>query len=78
MAVFSAAQGDSATAELRQNVWNFVKQERKGVHGEDIAKNIDVPLPYVNALFTIFESEGKGWKSKTLGSSFFSPDPDLC
>ena len=78
MAVFSASQGDFATAELRQNVWNVIKQERKGVHGEPIAKDMGIPLPYVDSLFTIFESEGKGWKSKEKGSSYFSPDPDLC
>ncbi|MBW8003504.1 MAG: hypothetical protein FVQ80_16070 [Planctomycetes bacterium] len=78
MAVFSAVQGDSATAEFKQNVWNIIKQERKGVHGEHIAKNIGVPLSYVDALFAIFESEGKGWKSKEIGSSYFSPDPALC
>jgi len=78
MAVFSAAYGDSATAELRQNVWNIIKQKKKGVHGESIAKDKGIPLPYVDALFAIFESEGKGWKSKEVGSSYFSPDPDLC
>jgi len=78
LAVFSAKYGDTATAELRQYVWNFIKQKKKGVHGESIAKDKDVPLPYVDALFSIFESEGKGWKSKEIGSSYFSPDPDLC
>lgn len=78
MAVYSAAYGESATAELRQNVWDIIKQKKKGVHGESIAKDNGIPLPYVDALFTIFESEGKGWKSKEVGSSYFSPDPDLC
>ena len=78
LAVFSAAYGDRATTELRQYVWNFIKQKKKGVHGESIAKDKHIPLPYVDALFSIFESEGKGWKSKESGSSYFSPDPDLC
>ena len=78
MAVYSAAYGDYETAELRQKVWNIIKQKKKGVHGEPIAKDEGIPLPYVDALFTIFESEGKGWKSKEVGSSYFSPDPDLC
>ena len=26
----------------------------------------------------IFEAEGKGWKSKTQGESYFQPSPELC
>jgi hypothetical protein len=78
MAIFGAAKGDRATLNLRKSVWETIRQTGKGVHGEDIAAALDLPLVYVNSLFEIFEMEGKGWKSKTQGSSYFSPDRNLC
>ena len=78
MAVFSAAYGDQTTSQLRQDVWSMIRQTKKGINGESIAEDQGIPLPYVNALFAIFESEGKGWKSNEVHSSYFSPDPDLC
>lgn len=77
MAVHSSVHGDQVTAELRHNVWSMIKEAKQGVHGEKVAELLNVPLPYVDALFIIFETEGKGWKSEEIGISYFSPDPDL-
>ena len=78
MAVFNAAKGDGATAELRRAVWEAIRREGKGVHGQPIAEALDVPLVYIDALFHVLDGEGKGWKSKSQGISYFSPDPALC
>lgn len=79
MSVFSAVRGDRTTLELRRTGLNIVKQEGKWVHGESIAESQEISLVvYIDALFQIFESEGKGWKSKTIGSSSFSHDPAIC
>ena len=77
MAIFGATKGDRATLSLRRSVWETIRQTGKGARGEDIAAALDIPLVYVNSLFEIFEMEGKGWKSKTQGISYFSPDRDL-
>jgi hypothetical protein len=78
MAVYNAVKGDIATAKLRHAVWEAIKSDGKGVQGQPIAETLGVPLLYVDALFHVLEAEGKGWKSKTIGSSYFSPDPALC
>ena len=78
MAIFAAVRGDREASELRKAVWASIKQAGKGVHGEPIAETCKVPLVYIDALFMLFEAEGKGRKSKTLGSSYFAPDPALC
>ena len=78
MAIYNAVKGDAATAKLRHSVWRVIKCERKGVQGQPIADALGVSLLYVDALFQILEEEGKGWKSKTRGSSYFLPDPALC
>lgn len=78
MAVYSEKYGNYATLDLHQRVWDIIKQEKKIVHGQNIAENFNVPLPYISALFKIFESEGKGETSAEIGSCYFIPDPDLC
>ena len=78
MAVFSAVKGDQAALRLRRFVWQTIRHEGKGVHGEPIAENQKVPLVYIASLFQIFEAEGKGSKSKIIGKTYFSPAPELC
>jgi hypothetical protein len=78
MAIFGAVRGDQEAHELRRSVWTMIRQAGKGVQGERIAEALKIPLAYINALFMIFEAEGKGCKLKTLGSSCFSPDLALC
>jgi len=74
LAIFASVRGNREAYELRKSVWATIRQAGKGVHGEPIAEAHKVPRVYIDALFMIFEAEGKGYKSKTLGSSYFSPD----
>ena len=78
IAVYAAVKGDKSVLELRQAVWQYVQNEGKGVRGEPIADKLNVNLVFIDCLFQIFEEEGKGWKSKTVGETFFSPVPELC
>jgi len=76
--MYAAVKGDQATQKMRQAVWEYIRNKGKGVHGEPIANDLNVALVFIDCLFQIFEEEGKGWKSKTIGETYFSPAPELC
>jgi len=50
---------------------------RRSAQGEEISNKLSIPLEYVNAVFDVFELEGKGFRSKTIGESLFSARPEL-
>jgi len=41
------------------------------LNGKDLQKSIQVPLPVINAIFSIYESKGYGIQSKEINSSVF-------
>lgn len=77
MAVYGAENGDSEILKLKQMVWDFIQSKGRGIHAESVSEIVDVPLVYLDHLFQIFEAEGKGWKSKTKGETYFQPYPEL-
>jgi len=77
LAVFGAVNDDVAVLRIKQHVWQIIKAEGNGVVGDPISETLNVSLVYINSIFQIFESEGKGWKSKTIGESYFQPIPEL-
>ena len=78
LAVFGAANGDHVLLQLKQKVWQIAKSKGNGIHGDPISETLNIPLVYIDSLFQIFEAEGKGWKSNTLGECYFQPSPELC
>ncbi len=57
--------------------WEQIKMNRGSAHGEEISNKLSIPLEHVNAVFDVFELEGKGFRSKTIGESYFSARSEL-
>lgn len=75
--VCDTVHGEATTKQLIDSTLDIIKEKRGGTNGRDIANKLKVSLVYIDALFSIFESEGKGVKSESISRSYFSPFPTI-
>jgi hypothetical protein len=76
-AIYEHAYGKKALIKLINLTWEQIKMNRGSAHGEEISNKLSIPLEHVNAVFDVFELEGKGFRSKTIGESYFSARSEL-